>query len=533
MVKRPGAGRVRWVAFAAGLLLPLFFSCPGYSPTLVDCSVHCGPQQSCPSGYACKANWCRPVGVGGACDCKPGDSRACGGGKGLCVPGIQTCTTSGTWGTCVGEGKPSAEVCDGLDNDCDGVADNDLSDQPVCPLRLGVCAGTAQVCASGAYQGFCDATTYGPNFQTVESKCDGLDNDCDGITDGTATVPLLSNVVAYDLEEVDSGYVVAAYQFFIGDGGYGLMLMQLDPYLHQTAPPLFVPGSPSGDSQYVKATSYQGVAYVTYANPNDDSDVNLLALDPDGGLRSFKTVSPSGLNGPLTVGVDGTRVAVVYRADAGTQARMVSWNLSNPNAYTISSASGPYSPYITVSSAAISPHAAGVVWTGDDNDSGSSLYYASELGGARTGNPPVYGNYALDDTGATLHAAWNENVNFSFFGITENYSQTLYKPDLYSSSYGSTVRQFGDYTVIQFTNMGHGVSGPALVWTEYNARVAVGTPIGAGAQTRLRFFTPDAGTATAGYPDIAYCGLGDMMAVTYLDGVVGIGNLYGQLVCPP
>ncbi len=43
-------------------------------------------------------------------------------GVGVCRSGSQTCS-GGTFGTCSGAVGPSAEICDGLDNDCDGGAD--------------------------------------------------------------------------------------------------------------------------------------------------------------------------------------------------------------------------------------------------------------------------------------------------------------------------------------------------------------------------------------------------------------------------
>jgi hypothetical protein len=64
------------------------------------------------------------------CACTPGTTRPCYSGAaatrgvGECKDGTQTCSGTG-WGACTGERLPSGEVCaNGLDEDCDGVADN-------------------------------------------------------------------------------------------------------------------------------------------------------------------------------------------------------------------------------------------------------------------------------------------------------------------------------------------------------------------------------------------------------------------------
>ncbi len=50
------------------------------------------------------------------------ESRACGSDFGICHAGTQDCF-QGVWGSCVGWRGPEDETCDGLDNDCDMLTD--------------------------------------------------------------------------------------------------------------------------------------------------------------------------------------------------------------------------------------------------------------------------------------------------------------------------------------------------------------------------------------------------------------------------
>ncbi|MCZ7679992.1 MAG: putative metal-binding motif-containing protein [Sandaracinaceae bacterium] len=58
------------------------------------------------------------------CTCSEGETRPCAR-AGACAAGTESCTLSGTWGACSID--PVPEVCNGADDDCDGLADDGVS----------------------------------------------------------------------------------------------------------------------------------------------------------------------------------------------------------------------------------------------------------------------------------------------------------------------------------------------------------------------------------------------------------------------
>jgi len=98
----------------------------------------------------------------------------CGPDKGECKIGNMTCVNE-IW-ACIGGKGEEEETCDGLDNDCDSITD-ELTAGDQCKTEFpGVCQDGITVCNNGELE--CEMLT-NPSGE----KCDDLDNNCNGAVD--------------------------------------------------------------------------------------------------------------------------------------------------------------------------------------------------------------------------------------------------------------------------------------------------------------------------------------------------------------
>jgi hypothetical protein len=149
-----------------------------------SCATKC--TTSCPNGYQCVADstgahagtYCQPV--TGSCSCTTGmdgATRACTSTNavGTCY-GTQTCVAGTGWSAC---NAPVAapETCDGNDNDCDFLIDENVGGGQACQNTnsFGTCQGSRQCAGKTGFT--CEGQI--PAAET----CNYADDDCDGITD--------------------------------------------------------------------------------------------------------------------------------------------------------------------------------------------------------------------------------------------------------------------------------------------------------------------------------------------------------------
>ena len=114
---------------------------------------------------------------------------------GTCL-GTVTCQPPMGFGACSAR-TPAAELCNGRDDDCDGMTDEEIADT-IC--GVGACERRVPACTNGR------PNTCTPGMPDLE-VCNGADDDCDGATD-EAPLPGVGQGCGFDVGACDPGTLV-------------------------------------------------------------------------------------------------------------------------------------------------------------------------------------------------------------------------------------------------------------------------------------------------------------------------------------
>ncbi len=153
-------------------------------------------------------------GLGGTCD---------NGQLGVCrQTGTRVCNASGNGTTCTAPTvTPGIEVCNALDDDCDGQVDENLG------APIGDACGGSGSCSGGTFQCVMGQVECVGNMGGMPETCNGLDDDCDNLVDeaplpgvgGTCTDPGFETIG--DTGECEFGMLVCAGGAIVCDGYVG------------------------------------------------------------------------------------------------------------------------------------------------------------------------------------------------------------------------------------------------------------------------------------------------------------------------
>ena len=223
-------------------------------------------------------------------------NEKCDVGVGECkTEGVSICAPNKLKTICKATpGKPSKELCDKLDNDCDGKVDENYNVGDPCSVGVGECnTKGVKICAPNKIQTICDAVAKKPS----KELCDKLDNDCDGKVDNDCVTcfDTTFGTVGHDvaksvLQTKDGGFIIGGYSIQLNNTNGDAVITKLDQDGAVTWTKSF---GQNGNEKINKILQLADSSYVavgsTTSKGKGQSDAWLLKLNEKGLLQDNKT----------------------------------------------------------------------------------------------------------------------------------------------------------------------------------------------------------------------------------------------------
>ncbi|WP_223644038.1 putative metal-binding motif-containing protein [Corallococcus sp. EGB] len=167
-----------------------------------------------------------------------------------------------------------------------GSPDSGVAEGAPCEKTQGVCAGAKRAMVDGAYEPVCTARSYGAKYEETEQSCDGLDNDCDGVTDPATWADVAPMAWAPYSSMVDSLPVKDGFLVVVSDRSNQIQILRLDSALSlvgTTVVPVVTGSEPAMSAQLVR-TSRGPALFFAAESPTSNSSTQgrFLPLDEQG-----------------------------------------------------------------------------------------------------------------------------------------------------------------------------------------------------------------------------------------------------------
>ncbi|MBN9687225.1 MULTISPECIES: putative metal-binding motif-containing protein [unclassified Corallococcus] len=220
-----------------------------------------------------------------------------------------------------------------------GTPDSGVAEALPCEKTQGVCAGAKRAMVDGAYEPVCTARSYGENYEATETRCDGLDNDCDGVTDPATWTDVAPLKWAPYERSVDSLPVAGGFLMVYVDSPEWIEVLRFDESLNLQGTSRIPQGpdfSHVTDAQLVRTVRGPALYFTAlHVKTGTPAEGRLVQLDEQGapigspgGVVLFEQPTAF-LFARVAASVDGQRISVVW-APGITGVRQVQGMLVDP-----------------------------------------------------------------------------------------------------------------------------------------------------------------------------------------------------------